>query len=304
VVPARRLVVTSRISGFIERVHVKEGDRVEVGAALVDVDDGQVEASIRAAKASLVSAEAELADAGADVGRYQSLATKQALAEDQLRDARVRHSVAGAQVEKMRAELDARREDRRYTRLVSPVHALVRERLHDPGDLLTIAEPVLHLDVLGPMEFEVYVPITRVDAVVEGQEVEIVLDGGGEALSGKVIAVVHSADPVTRRCKVRIALPDNRRFISGRFGKALLPVGEETVAVVPQTAVVSRAGIEGVFVVDEESTVRFRSVRPGRRWGQERELLAGVESGNRVVAQPPARLRDGDRIQRVADNDS
>jgi RND family efflux transporter MFP subunit len=297
VMPAQRLQVASRISGFIEQVHVDEGDRVEVGAALVDIDDAQIDANIRAAAASLASAEADLADARADVNRYQSLARKQVLAEDQLRDARVRSALAGAQVEKTRAELDARREDRRYARLTSPVRALVRQRLRDPGDLITTGEPVLRLDVLGPMELEVFVPTTQVDAVSAGQLVEIAIDHADETLMGRVISVVHSADPATRRCKVRIALPDDHRLAPGQFGNAYLLIGEETVTVVAQAAVLIRAGIEGVFVVDDGSTVRFRSVRLGRRWGMARELLAGVEPGSNVIKQPPEGLRDGDRVR-------
>jgi len=299
VVPARRLQISSRISGFIEQVHVDEGDRVELGAALVDIDDTQLEANIRAAQASLDSAKADLADARADVERYQTLATKQVLAEDQLRDARVRSAQAKAQVEKMQAELDARREDRRYVRLTSPVRALVRERLRDPGDLITAGEPVLRLDALGPMEFEVFVPSTQVDSVSSGQAVEVALDNASTHLMAKVISVVHSADSTTRRYKVRIALPDDPRLSPGQYGSAQLRIGEEPVTILPDAAVVERAGIEGVFVVDGEQRVRFRSVRLGRRWRTDQEVLAGVESGSTVAMKPPADLRDGDRVREM-----
>ncbi|WP_084609627.1 efflux RND transporter periplasmic adaptor subunit [Sedimenticola selenatireducens] len=304
VVPAQRLQVTSRISGFIEQIHVDEGDRVEMGGKLVDIDDAQLEAKIRAAAAALASAEADLADARADVERYQSLAMKQVLAEDQLRDARVRSLLASALVEKMQAELDVHREDRRYTRLISPVQALVRERLRDPGDLITAGEPVLRLDVLGPKELEVFIPTTQVDAVTAGQAVKVVFDHVNEHLTGTVIGVVYSADPMTRRYKVRIALPDDQRLSPGQFGTARLRIGEETVLAIPQAAVVNRAGIEGIFVVDSEGKARFRSVRLGRRWGTEREVLAGVEPGNSAVLHPPAGLRDGDRVQQVARDDT
>lgn len=302
VVPAQRLQISSRISGFIEQVHVDEGDRVELGAALVDVDDTQLEANIRATLASLDSAKVDLADARADVERYQTLATKQVLAEDQLRDARVRSAQAKAQVEKMQAELDAHREDRRYVRLTSPVRALVRERLRDPGDLITAGEPVLRLDVLGPMEFEVFVPSTQVDSISSGQAIEVVLDHASTHLMGKVISVVHSADSKTRRYKVRIALPDDPRLAPGQYGSAQLQIGEEPVTILPNAAVVERAGIEGVFVVDGEQKARFRSVRFGRRWRTDREVLAGVESGSTVAMKPPFDLRDGDRVRETKGN--
>lgn len=297
VVPAQRLQVTSRISGFIDHVHVDEGDHVEVGSALVDIDDRQLEAGIRAAEASLASAKADLADAEADVERFQSLARKQVLSEDELRDARVRRALASAQVAKMRAELDVHREDRRYARVISPVRALVRERLRDPGDLITAGDPVLHLDVLGAMEFEVFIPASRLDSVSKGQAVRILLDRSDEPLEGMVISVIHSADTTTRRYKVRIALPDDPRIAPGQFGSAVLRIGDDNVTTVPQSAVVSRAGVDGVFLVDGDETIRFRSVRLGRRWGDEREVLAGLETGSQIVMKPSPGLRDGDRVR-------
>lgn len=300
VVPAQRLQVTSRISGFIDRIHVDEGDLVEVGSALVDIDDRQLEAGIRAAEASLESAKADLADAEGDVERFQSLARKQVLSEDQLRDARVRRAVASAQVEKMRAELDAHREDRRYARVVSPVRAQVRERLRDPGDLITAGDPVLYLDVLGAMEFEVFVPASRLDSVSSGQPVQIWLDRTDDPVEATLISVIRSADAKTRRYKVRIALPDDPRIAPGQFGSAVLRIGDDNVTIVPESAVVSRAGVDGVFLVDGDETIRFRSVRLGRRWGSEREVLAGLASGSQVVMKPSSGLRDGDRVRQGA----
>jgi RND family efflux transporter MFP subunit len=297
VVPAQRLQVTSRTSGFIDRIHVDEGDIVEVGSALVDIDDRQLEARIRAAEASLESAKADLADARADVERFQSLARKQVLSEDQLRDARVRRALASAQVEKMRAELDVHHEDRRYARVISPVRGQVRERLRDPGDLLTDGDPVLYLDVLGAMEFEVFVPASRLDSVSSGRPVQILLDHSDGPLDGSVISVIHSADATTRRYKVRIALPDDPRIAPGQFGRAALRIGDDNVITVPQSAVVSRAGVDGAFLVDGNQTIRFRSLRLGRRWGDEREVLAGLAPGSQVVMKPSSGLRDGDRVR-------
>jgi len=68
---------------------------------------------------------------------------------------------------------------------------------------------------------------------------------------------------------------------------------------VPVSAIVERAGIEGVFVVKEEGTARFRSIRTGKHWQDYREVLAGVEAGLSVVLNPPLRFRDGDQIKRA-----
>ena len=299
IVPGARLQVASRISGFIERMFVDEGDRVAAGATLLEIDDSRVEADIRGAQATLASAAADLADAKADVVRYEALARTQALAEDQLAKARLRRAQADAQVAKAQADLDAGRQDRRYTRILSPTPAEVRERLRDPGDLVTPGEPILRLDVLGTLELEVYLPAARLEDVAVGQTVEVEVAPGPPRLIGRVTALVHAADPVTRRSKVRISLPEDAHVVPGQFGRAFLVLGHEPATLLPATAVTERAGVPGVFVVDETERVRFRSVRLGRAGDGIRELLAGPESGSLVVLNPPASLRDGARIART-----
>ena len=74
-------------------------------------------------------------------------------------------------------------------------------------------------------------------------------------------------------------------------------MGDDNVTTVAQSAVVSRAGVDGVFLVDGNQTIRFRSVRLGRRWGNEREVLAGLNPGSQVVMKPSPRLRDGDQVR-------
>lgn len=296
VVPRERIEIASRVSGFLRQVTVREGDRVEPGALLVAIDDVAVEAAVRGAEAALASARAEVAEAQGDVERFRHLSRTQALAEDELRKAELHLARAEASREGAEAELTARRQDRQYARLVSPARAQVRERLRDPGDLVTVGDPILRLDVLGSLELELFVPSAQASVLAAGQRVQVELDEATPAIDGQIDAVVDSADPVTRRCKVRVALPQHGSLVPGRFARAQLVLGEDSVFAVPASALTERAGVPGVFVVDPSGTARFRSVHPGRLWQDLREIRAGVEMATRVVIAPSAALRDGDRV--------
>ncbi|MEN8178297.1 MAG: efflux RND transporter periplasmic adaptor subunit [Pseudomonadota bacterium] len=299
VVPKERLQITSRINGIIEAIHVDEGDVVEPGIVLVEIDDTQIEARIKGADASLSSALAEKRDAGEDVKRFQGLAKTQALAQDQLRDALVRKTQAEASVAQARAELEAARKERRYAQLISPSRAQVRERLQDPGELATTGTPILQLDALGPMELEIFLPSSRIDAVTPGQDVDVYIQSGDIPLRGKVGSIIHSADEITRNCKIKITLPNHSRLTPGQFGRAHLILGQSSDILVPTTSVTERAGIEGVYVSDEMGHVRFRSLRLGKAWQDKHEVLAGIEAGAWVILDPPVRLREGDRVKQA-----
>lgn len=304
IVAKNHLQVASRITGYIDHMDVDEGDLVEPGAVLVRIDDKQVEATIRGVEAAIVAARAELQDAKDDLQRYRALAKTQALAEDKIRDAVVRRTKAEAALTQARAELEAKRQDRRYIHLTSPVRAQVRERLRDQGDLASAGEPILLLDVLSALELEVYLSSSQLGSVTIGQEIDLFVQADSHPITGEVTRIVRSADSVTRRCKVRIALPNNKDLSPGQFARAHILLGQETAPVVPVSAIVERAGIEGVFVVKQDDTARFRSIRTGKHWQTYRQVLAGVETGRSVVLNPPLRLRDGDRINRAATDGS
>jgi len=297
VVARERVEVASRLTGFIQRVAVEEGETVAAGTVIVEIDDAQVEAAVRGAEAAVASAQADRLDALGDVDRFQTLARNQALAEDGLRKARVRLARAEGEATRSEAELQARRQERRYTRIVSPAPARVRERLRDPGDLVTPGEPILRLDVLGPPEVEVFLPVSRIQTVSVGQTVRVQLEPSVRERPGHVVAIVESLDPVTRRGKVRLALAEAEGLLDGQFARVYFVVGEEPVLVVPDGALAERAGVPGVLAVDAQGTARFRSLQLGRAWPGYHEVLAGVEPGTAVAIDPPASLRDGDRVE-------
>ena len=236
-------------------------------------------------------------DAKGDVKRIEKLVQTKTVAEDELRNAKVRQAQAKAVLATAEAEVIAKRQDRRYSNITSPVHAQVRERLRDPGDLAAAGEPILQLDVIGDMEFEIYLPSTSISNVSVGQSVNVQVESCGKLLESKITSIVRSADEVTRRYKVRLLLPPDENLTPGQFGKAQIVLGDETVTVVPVSAITERAGIEGVFITDTLNTLRFRSVRLGKTWEGLREVLAGLEADTFVVTNPSTSLRDGDVIR-------
>jgi RND family efflux transporter MFP subunit len=306
VVSKERLKVASRITGFIEKITVDEGDIVKPGDTLVEIDNAQIEAAIKGADAAVLAAKADLLDAKDDVKRIKKLVKSKTMAEDDLRNAEVRRAQTKATLATAEAEVVAKRQDRRYSHIISPVHAQVRERLRDPGDLAAAGELILQLDVLGDMELEVYLPSTSISSISVGQSVNVRVKSCDELLTAKVysIVIVRAADEVTRRYKVRLLLPPDDNLTPGQFGQAQFVLGKKNVIVVPASAITERAGIEGVFVKDVSNKLYFRSVRLGKIWQPHdlqaeasqamREVLSGLEVETLVVTNPTALLRDGE----------
>ncbi|MCB1863786.1 MAG: efflux RND transporter periplasmic adaptor subunit [Chromatiales bacterium] len=288
VVSSQEFVVTSNISGFIQVIAVEEGDWVEAGDCLVQIDPTKVERAIAQAEASVAAARAELEDAEDDVRKYRALVKSESISKERLRKAVLRQKQARAALNNAQAALDVQRTDLDYIQITSPASAQVSKRLLNVGDLSLPGAPILQLESLESMEFETHVPEKILIHIQLGQPVTVELDVLDQTITGELMAAVQSADPATRSGKVKVRLPDRADLIPGMFGRVSFITGNDTYLTVPETSVVTRAGVEGVFVVSREYGARFVSVRTGARWKDQRIILAGLRPDDRVLPDPPA----------------
>ncbi|TAL11065.1 MAG: efflux RND transporter periplasmic adaptor subunit, partial [Porticoccaceae bacterium] len=146
VVSDRRIEIASKISGYIQTIAVAEGDRVAAGDLLVQIDDSQIAAAITQARVGLDAAQAALADAAADLARYEALLAQNSIAEAQVRKARLQRDAASGQLRAARAALEQASAQQQYTRITSPVDAVVIARQRRSGDLVAPGLPLLTLE--------------------------------------------------------------------------------------------------------------------------------------------------------------
>ena len=199
----------------------------------------------------------------------------------------LRQKRARAELRKAEAELGAQQTNLDYIEIKSPVNAQVAERLMSEGDLSLPGTPILHLESLQAFEFETYVPESVLLQLRPGQPVTLQLDGLQQAVAGEIAAIVQSQDPVTRSGKVKVLLSGSTKVMPGMFGRASFITGKDTHLTVPESSLVTRAGVEGVYITAEDVAARFVSVRAGARWEDRRIIQAGLRPEDRVLPDPP-----------------
>ena len=286
IVSSQEFMVTSNISGFIQAIAVREGDRVEAGDLLVRIDPSKVERAIAQGEASVAAAQAELEDANDDVRKYRTLVESESISDERLRKGVLRQKRARAELRKAEAELQAQRTDLDYIDIKSPTKAQVAKRLMSVGDLSLPGNPILQLESLQTIEFETHVPESVLIQLQRGQPVIIQLDGLRREVAGEIAAIVQSQDPVTRSGKVKVLLSGITDVMPGMFGRANFIMGKDTYLTVPESSLVTRAGVEGIFVIKDDAA-RFVSVRTGARWEDRRIIHAGLRPDDRVLSDPP-----------------
>jgi RND family efflux transporter MFP subunit len=278
-----RVSINSRISGYIRKLSVREGDRVKKGQVLVRVDPVN-------ADQALVQAQADLSNARAELKRYEELFRARAETQQQLDRVRLRYKVAKSQVEQARNQLS-------YAEVRSPVDGVVVEKRLSKGDLASPGAAILVLEDPTSLLVETHVSEQFVSGIHAGDKVEIEISALHRSFPGTVRQVVQAADAISHQFLIKIALQPYKNVHPGMYAQVGFSVGSRKALMVPQAAVIKRAGLNGIYIVDGQDIARYRQIRIGQAKGDSVEILAGLHDGDDIAWNGNPSLRTGMQVQ-------
>ena len=266
--------------GRISKIFVEVGDHVRKGQKLVQMD-----------AANLTQLKLQLDNQETEFKRVDEL-----------------YKVGGAskaEWDAAKTNLDVRRSSYENllenTQLVSPLNGVVTARNFDNGDLYTSTQmPVLVVEQIAPVKLMVNVSEPNFPKVSKGMPVKVKLDVyEGEEFEGKVSLVYPTIDAATHTFPVEITLANaNQRVRPGMFARVTMNFGSKNHVVVPDMAVVKRAGSGDRYVyVYNNGKVSYNKVELGRRMGTEYELISGVDNNSQVVIAGQNRLADDVEVE-------
>jgi len=287
-----RVVISSRVSGYIREMKVREGDKVQEGQVLVRVDPVD-------AKQALIQARADMADAQSDLRRYNELLKAGAVTDQQAARVRLRFKVAKSQVEQARNQLS-------YAEVRSPVAGVVVEKRLAQGDLAAPGIAILTLEDPTSLLVDTYVSEKFVGGIREGSAVDIDVPAAHQTYNGIVRQVVRAADPVSHQFLVKSALPAAEAVHPGMYAQTGFHVGNRKALLIPAAAVIARSGLHGVYVLDDKGIAHYRQVRLGNTMTEQPaaqvEVLAGLHDGDVIALQGQPALQSGYRVTSRADD--
>jgi RND family efflux transporter MFP subunit len=274
----KRAALSARMPASVTELPYREGQRVDVGAVVVRLDDAAVRAAVAAAEAAVRAAES-------DLDRTRTLLEKGAATPRELEQ--MTAAASGAQ-----AQLTAARDNLSYTALRAPFAGRVASRRVNLGDVVNPGMPLIEIEGEGGLELRATVESGIAASLRSAAKVRAIVDGQPGPLTATISAVAPAGDPTTHRFEVKADLPAATGLRAGLFARLLVPgVAADTKLTVPAEALFERGGLTGVYVVSD-GRARLRWVAAGARDGHAAEIRAGLEAGERVVLGP-AGLADG-----------
>ncbi|QEY58649.1 efflux RND transporter periplasmic adaptor subunit [Pseudomonas sp. C27(2019)] len=309
VTPWNAVSVTSQVAGELDKVLFSEGQFVEKGTLLAQIDPRNYQAALLQAEGALQETRAQLASAELDLKRYEGLYKDDSVARQTLEQQRAMVAQYKGTLKMRQAQRDAARLDVEHTRIVAPIAGRLGLRALDAGNYVSAGSTELvSITQDDPIAVYFTIPEHELQAVLQGyrqgqplpvqawnrDETELLAEGVLASIDNQVDVSTGSV-----RLKARFTNPEQILFPNQFVNVRLQVTVHENALLLPADAV--QFGSEGRFVwqIKDDDTVVIQPIEISTSDGTRSMLRSGLEVGDWVVVEGVDRLRSGSKIERV-----
>ncbi|HST27508.1 MAG TPA: MdtA/MuxA family multidrug efflux RND transporter periplasmic adaptor subunit [Rudaea sp.] len=303
--PLRTVAVRSQVNGLLQSVNFKEGQEVKQGDVLAQVDPRPFEAALLQTQGTLARDAALLANARADLKRYQNVAPQGLIPEQTLATQKALVAQYEGTLKSDQGQIDTAKLNLGYARIVAPLDGRVGLRAVDPGNTITTSDTLVTITQLKPIDVLFTIPEDSLPELLKHMnDASLKVDALSrdkttQLASGTLASLDNQIDTATGtvKAKAEFANADESLF-PNQFVNVSVHLTTLTGATIIPSAALQR-GSDGmyVFVVNADRTVAQRTVKTGASQGQDIAVTEGLKPGDIVVTDGTDNLRDGSRVE-------
>ena len=309
--------IRPKVSGFITKLCVKEGQAVKAGQLLFVIDNVTYAAAVRQAKASVNAAKAQLNTARLTYTNSEKLFKNNVIGSYELQSAKNAMESAAAQVAQAEAAYVSAKQNLDFCYVTSPATGVIGNLPYRVGALVSASsqEPLTTVSNISTMQ--VYFSMTEKDlldmtktaggihaAISDYPAVKLQLaDGTIYNHPGKVATVSGVIDPTTGSVSMRADFPNPEHLLkSGASGSIVVPHSANGAVIIPQDAVVEVQDKHFVYVVGKNNKVKYTPVTINpQNDGKNYIITSGLHVGDRFVVNGVSSLQDGMEIKPISE---
>jgi membrane fusion protein, multidrug efflux system len=301
--PYNTVTVRSRVDGQVNKVGFRQGQMVNEGDLLVQIDPRPFQAALDMAQAKKAQDEANLKNAQLDLERYSTLAKQDYASRQQLDTQQAKVDQLNAQIKGDQASIDNAQTQLSYTTIRSPLTGKTGFRLIDPGNIVHATDQtgIVTIVKLQPISVVFTAPEENVGqinkALAAGTVPVIALSSDSTKTLGQghLALVDNQVDQAsgTIHMKATFQNKDDALWPGLSVATRLLVDTRKNVLVAPNAAI--QHGPNGLyaFVLDKDSKVEKRDIEVGEEGASQTVVRKGLASGDRVVTSGQYRLTEG-----------
>jgi len=287
----KETTIYPRSNGYVKSWKVDIGDNVQAGQLLAEIATPEVDQQLAQARA-----QEEIAKLTAD--RWRDLVQKNVVSKQEYDQNEKAYEAAKAnlqQLEKIQG----------FQQILAPFAGKIAARNIDVGTLVTAGTgnsgtPLFSLVQSDLLRVYVYAPQENAPSIHEGLAAKIVLqEFPGQEFDGSVTRTAGALDPQSRTMQVEVQVPNHEgKLYAGMYGQVKFRLADENAPiVVPANAFLFRTDGPQVATVVKDNRIHWQTIRVGRDFGTQLEVLDGLAENTRVVMNPTDDLAEGIQVQ-------
>lgn len=298
--------LSTRMMGYVTKVHVKVGQKVVAGQLLVSINNTDLHAKKAQVDASILQATAAYNNAKKDYDRFVNLYAQQSASQKELDDMTARYEMAKATLEgarQMRNEVMAQFS---YSNITAPFSGEITNTFVKEGDMTNPGMPLVSIEGASRMQVTAMVSESDISSITNGMAVKIMVKSLNKEVTGKVSEVSGSAKNTGGQYLVKVNLiQTDKSILSGMFVNVQFPVANKneiatTVSdkvMVPESALVKQGQLTGIYTVGNGNTAILRWLRIGKSFGSQVEVLSGLAANEKYIISAEGKLFNGAKVQ-------
>ncbi len=303
--PAQTVMIQGQVTGTIQQIGFQEGDDVQAGQILFQLDPRPFEAALRQAEATLARDDANAANAQRDADRYKTLAEKDYVTKSQADQQASAATAAQATVQASRATVENARINLSYATIRSPIAGRTGRVLVKAGNLVKAnTDPLVVINTLHPVL--VRFPVLQRDfpalqrRMAKGNvPVRVTTpDSGKVAEAGQLAFLDNAVDSLTGTVAAKARYENQANALwPGEYVRVSVELDVQSNATaVPTRAVLASQDGNYVFVVGNDRVAKVRPITPGRIVGAFTTIDKGLDAGEQVVVDGQSRLTPNAKV--------
>ncbi len=298
--------IFARTNGYLKKWYSDIGANVKAGQLLAEIDSPEIDQQLQQARADLATAQANLNLAEVTAKRYLELQKSDSVAQQDVDNATGNYNARKTAVESAQANLKRLQELQSFEKVYAPFDGTITARNTDIGQLIEsgsgggTARELFHIAAMNPLRVYVNVPQLDSPQIRPGLRAELVLaEFPGRRFPGSVVRSSGAIDNTSRTLLTEVDVDNSANLLKpGGYVEVHLklpsPVNTYTLPV--NTTIFKSAGLQ-VATVKSDKTIALVSVTPGRDFGTEIEIVAGLKGDELVVLNPSDSLSNGATVR-------